>query len=163
MTPAAPAAAAATATPNAAATGSPDTVTETNLITATGIMTPGVWTNWELNNGVVPAIAAFAPDKPFEGTVTVTKGVVQLKSDYNDQDTKSWKPGSLLYKYHLPKGVAPRYITAQGDNAIQMCWMIEDGSSQLWMRTQAGNGTSALVELFEVSDLKLPATDCPTE
>ncbi len=125
------------------------------------------WTPWDLNNLVIPSATVVRPTKPFEGQVpmpVVSSMIYQLKTDMDDTNPAgTWKPGSLVYEFDIPNGWQPQYLGAQGDTSVSLCWQREekDGNSstletQVLLKTQNGNGASALVSFLPVSASNVP-------
>lgn len=124
-------------------------VAATNAPTTTGgVLVPFVdWTAWTLDNVVIDDAVHVRPSKPFEAAIQVEAGkVYQLKTDYLDDQPNTWKPGKRLYKFHVPKGLQAYALGYQGDNRTRLCMGSEgENWNILWLGTEAGNGTSALV------------------
>lgn len=151
----------ATAPVSVAPTTGPATLPTGLLVTALK------WTPWDLNNLVIPGATIVRPTKPFEGQVPMpimSSVVYQLKTDLDDTDPAgTWKPGQLIYEYDVPSGWQPQYLGTQGDTNVSLCWQREekDGNSgtletQVLMKTQNGNGASALISFLPVSTANTP-------
>ncbi len=158
-----------TPTPTATATATGETAP-----TATeGALVPLQWTDWTLNNQVIPGATKVKVQNPFEATVVEAEpgDIVQLATDLDDTNpSATWRPGQLIYEYDLPPGVRPVFLAAQGDTAVQLCWQREekDGDpetleTQILMKTQNGNGTSAIVTFVSVDESEIPPVGkfCP--
>lgn len=110
------------------------------------------WTNWVRGNLVIPGAIQIRPSKPFEAVVPAEEGsAYQLKTDFDDSRPSTWRDGSLIYKFHIPLNRKTVFVGTQGDTGVMLCEANEEGQNMVWMRTEKGNGTSALVR-FTVTD-----------
>ncbi len=114
---------------------------------AVDVLVPATdWTDMARGNLVIPEAIAVRPSKPYEAEikVDVTK-VYQLRTDFDDSQPSTWRDGSLIYKFHVPAGLQPHFMGTQGDTGTQLCWANEEEGNMVWMKTEKGNGTSAVV------------------
>ncbi len=131
---------------------------------AENLLVAGKWTPWELGNLVIEQAIQVRPGRPFEGNIRPVDGAVyQLLTDYRNEDATTWVPGLHLYEYDLPSGWSAEYVGAQGDTNVTVCLMAEKGAegSQILMKTEKGNGASALVRLWHTGQNPPADVVCP--
>ena len=123
---------------------------------------PIKWTDWTLENVVIDNAIHIRPSKPFEAAVSPEENTAfQLKTDYLDNDPKTWKSGQLLYKFHIEDGWKPVVLGYQGDTKTRICWAREGDKNMVWMQTMNGNGTSALVVFVKTDEMPPKNSLCP--
>lgn len=123
---------------------------------------PIKWTDWTLANVVIDNAVHVRPSKPFEAAVSPEENTAfQLKTDYLDNDPKTWKAGQLLYKFHIEDGWKPVALGYQGDTKTRICWAREGEKNMVWVQTQNGNGTSALVVFVKTDEMPPKNSLCP--